>query len=225
MVAGTSALAPTADQLAAAPAAWQAPFNLLPPYPEARRKPCSHCCGRRASPRPTSPHRDASLRHLTTSPRHTSPHLPHLTSPPHLTALYRHASPRLISPPDRHASPHLTSPPRLTSPHRLALRAAVGPVDARAATTACARCHRRPALRVRASSVADLPWGAQAAATLPEAKEAEAAAAEARADAAADGTAAGCGWSDAGSAPGAGAAEGEGGGGGGGKAGLQAGRA
>ena len=150
MVAGTSALAPTADQLAAAPAAWQAPFNLLPPYPEARRKPCSHCCGRRASPRPTSPHRDASLRHLATSPRHTSPHLPRLTSPPHLTALYRHASPRLISPPDRHASPHLTSPPRLTSPHRLALRAAVGPVDARAATTACARCHRRPALRVRA---------------------------------------------------------------------------
>ena len=73
--------------------------------------------------------------------------------------------------------------------------------------------------------MADLPWGAQAAATLPEAVEAEAAAAEARADAAADSTAAACGWSDAGFAPGAGAAEGEGGGGGSGKAGLQAGRA
>ena len=153
-----------AEPWSQARAPWLRPRTSLrrrPPHGKRRSVFCHRTQRRAASHAPTAadaaprlapPHRTA-MPHCVTSPRHlATPQLtsPRLTSPPHLTALYRHASPRLISPPDRHASPHLTSPPRLTSPHRLALRAAVGPVDARAATTACARCHRRPALRGRA---------------------------------------------------------------------------
>ena len=77
MVAATSALAPNAAQLAAAPVAWQAPFNLLPAH-AVRRKPCSHCCGRLAKPRHAlthcGPHSVTSLRYLAA---------PHLTAAHH----------------------------------------------------------------------------------------------------------------------------------------------